>query len=63
MELVKEEMDWTINCFKGKEREWKEMAEEAKRGGHKAYAWKQSWMMGRWAIAAAATFRSLRGGQ
>jgi hypothetical protein len=61
MELVKNEMDWTINCFERKERMWKGMAEIAERGGHRAYAWEQSWMWGSWAKTAAATFKSLKG--
>ena len=61
MELVKNKMDWTINCFKFKEKTWKEMAEATEKGGHRAYAWKQNWMWGAWASAAAATFKSLKG--
>lgn len=61
MELVKNEMDWTISCFEHKERTWKEMAEVTEKSGHRAYAWKQSWMWGRWAKTAAATFKSLKG--
>lgn len=63
MELVKNEMDWTINCFERKEGMWKKIAEDAERGGHKAYAWKQSWMWGGWARAASATFKALTGVQ
>jgi len=58
MELVKNEMDWTINCFRLKERTWKEMAEAAEEGGHRAYAWKQNWMWKTWADTATATFKS-----
>ena len=54
-------MDWTISCFEHKERTWKEMAEVTEKSGHRAYAWKQSWMWGRWAKTAAATFKSLKG--
>ena len=42
---------------------WKKIAEDAERGGHKAYAWKQSWMWGGWARAASATFKALTGVQ
>ena len=63
MELVKNEMDWTINCFEHKERIWKKIAEAAEKGGHRAYAWKQSWMWGRWAKTAATTFKTLKGVQ
>jgi hypothetical protein len=61
MELVKREMEWTVNCFKYKEELWKEIAESSDRKGHSAYGWKQSWMWGRWAKAAASTFGSLKG--
>jgi hypothetical protein len=61
MELVKSEMDWTINSFAHKERMWKEMAEAGEKEGHRAYAWKQCWMWGGWAKTAAATFKSLKG--
>jgi len=61
MELVKKEMGWTVSSFEYKERLWKEMAEGAKRGGHRAYGWKQSWMWGKRARIAAATFESLKG--
>ena len=63
MELVRNEMHWTINCFEKKERIWKEMAEAAEKGGHRAYAWKQSWIWGVCAKNAAATFKSLKGVQ
>jgi len=60
MELVKREMEWTVNCFKYKERLWEEIAEGAKQEGHRAYGWRQSWMWGRWAKTAAATFNLLK---
>ena len=61
MELVKHEMDWTIKCFKNKEEMWMEMAEVAEKDGHRAYAWKQSSMWGKWAKAATASFKLLKG--
>jgi hypothetical protein len=61
MELVKNEMDWVVNCFEHKERVWKEMAEGAREGGPMAYAWKQSWMWGQCAKTAANTFKLLKG--
>ena len=61
MELVKMEMEWTINSFEYKERLWKGIAEGAEREGHRAYGWKQSWMWGRRAKIVAATFESLKG--
>jgi len=63
VELVKSEMDWTVNCFKKKERVWEEIAEAAERGGHRAYAWKQSSVWGEWATMAASTFKSSKGVQ
>jgi len=55
-ELVKKEMEWTVNCFRHKEKTWKEIAEGAGEEGHRAYGWKQSSMWGRQASLAAATF-------
>ena len=60
MILVKNEMGWTINCFRQKEEMWKKMAEGAKGEGHRAYALKQSWSWERWAKTAEATFRPLQ---
>ena len=54
-------MDWTVNCFKWKERSWREIAEGEKRAGHRAYAWKQTSMWETWAKTAADIFKSLKG--
>lgn len=61
MKLVRKEMDWTVNCFKFKAKLWKEMAEGAKKEGHRAYGWKQNWMWETQVKTAAATFESLKG--
>ena len=37
------------------------MGEEAERGGHRAYAMKQSWSWGSWAETAEAAFKPLQG--
>ena len=42
IELVRSEMDWTLNCFQHHEKEWKQRAKEAKSPGCVAYAWRQS---------------------
>jgi len=55
-ELVKKEMEWTVNCFRYKERTWKEIAESEGQEGHRAYGWKQSSIWRRQASLAAATF-------
>lgn len=55
-------MDWTVNCFRCKEKVWKEMAEGAEGPGHRAYGWKQTWMWGMWAKTAAASFGLQKGG-
>jgi len=60
MELVEKEMEWTVNWFKLKEGLWKEIAENETRAGHRAYAWKESWMWGRWATNAYSNFESVK---
>ena len=60
MELVKNEMDWTVNCFHHHERIWKQRAEEVTSPGHIAYAWKQSSTWGKWARTAEDVFGALK---
>ena len=60
MELVESEMGWTANCFWHHERIWRQIAEEARGPGHKAYAWKQSSTWARWAKTAENTFKALK---
>lgn len=60
MELVKSEMDWTVNCFRYYEKVWKERAEGAESPGHEAYAWKQSSTWKEWATTAEGVFKALK---
>ena len=60
MELVMNEMDWTINCFEHHERIWKQRAEEAESPGHMAYAWKQNSTWRKWARTAESAFEVLK---
>jgi hypothetical protein len=61
LELVTNEMDWTVNCFGYNQMVWKQRAEEAKGPGHRAYAWKQSSTWAGWAKTAENTFKVLKG--
>lgn len=61
VKLVKKEMEWTINCFRYHEREWKERAERVKGEGHRAYAWKQSSTWAEWAGRAGNAFKRMEG--
>ena len=60
IELVTSEMDWTVHCFQHHEGVWKQRAENAKRPGEIAYAWKQSSTWEQWARRAGDTFRTLK---
>ena len=60
MELVKSEMDWTVNCFRYHQEIWKERAGKAKGPGHMAYAWKQHSNWAGWAETAESRFRELK---
>ena len=59
-ELVMNEMDWTVNCFRHHEEIWKQRAEEAERPGQKAYAWRESSTWREWARIAEGTFKTLK---
>ena len=59
MELVRREMDWTVNSFQHHEEMWKQRAEEAGGPGQMAYAWKQSSTWGKWKRIARDAFGAL----
>lgn len=61
LELLKCEMDWTVNCFNHHEKVWEQRAKEAKGPGHAAYAWKQSSTWANWAKIAENTFKASKG--
>ena len=60
IELVRCEMDWTVNCFQHHERIWRERAEGADGPGHRAYAWKQWAMWNEWVGMAETRFNVLK---
>lgn len=61
IELIQNEMDWTINSFHYHQKIWKQRVDEAESPGHRAYAWKQSSTWAGWAKTAEITFRGLKG--
>ncbi|KAG0703425.1 hypothetical protein DFH29DRAFT_874531 [Suillus ampliporus] len=56
LSLVRHEMGWTINWFKYHQNEWERRGRQATRPGHKAYAYQQVLMWGRFVEDAEKTF-------